>query len=541
MGLYRALICVSALLLYCHDVYALLSRKDSALMNKGLHSLKKNIRLSYTSTSALVDMPKQQLDENSAVVVGSGPVGLATAIMLARQGLKNIAVFDQLPKPAEPNDLSYWGTFQSERSYNIGITGRGYLVLKELDCWEDVQPHTAEIYGGLTWMPGTPLDKPNFSKQIRRHPTRCLERDRLTGALLQVIRKKYADTITVQFDSKCEDVQWHNPGTKDEYCTVSIISPQSGAGQGEKTALVVNTPFLVGADGSNSVVRDKLVLQDKSVKTRKYEEINEYVYRTVPILFPRRNDICPEGKELTYSARVKEGISLETLPTAEGIHLGVFLYKPDCEIIKNITTTEDAKQFVRNFFPMVYDGIAEEGFSKLASSRDSRFQRFQYVYPKLHYGRSTCLLGDSIHTVKPYFGLGVNSGLEDVGVLGKSLRANRDRSVALKKYSNERAKEAKALVRISQRMDRGFVYFILPLIIDRLFHQAFPWLFESTTISCMQDERKKFTQTLRRKMVDRIVQLAMVSSFCFAVCKFIDVLLRGLLFPRLRWLFNAFV
>ena len=34
---------------------------------------------------------------------------------------------------------------------------------------------------------------------------------------------------------------------------------------------------------------------------------------------------------------------------------------------------------------------------------------------------STALLGDAIHSVKPYFGLGVNSAFEDVTVLSQAL------------------------------------------------------------------------------------------------------------------------
>ena len=45
----------------------------------------------------------------------------------------------------------------------------------------------------------------------------------------------------------------------------------------------------------------------------------------------------------------------------------------------------------------------------------------RYVGPALHQGGSTVLLGDAIHTVKPYFGLGVNSALEDVLALRAAL------------------------------------------------------------------------------------------------------------------------
>ena len=43
----------------------------------------------------------------------------------------------------------------------------------------------------------------------------------------------------------------------------------------------------------------------------------------------------------------------------------------------------------------------------VAAKPPSNIPRFRYVGPALHQGGSTVLLGDAIHTVKPYFGLGV--------------------------------------------------------------------------------------------------------------------------------------
>ena len=64
---------------------------------------------------------------------------------------------------------------------------------------------------------------------------------------------------------------------------------------------------------------------------------------------------------------------------------------------------------------------------------------FRYVGPVLHYGDSTVLLGDAIHTVKPYFGLGVNSAFEDVISLRAALDAEPlDPGRALEAFSEAR-------------------------------------------------------------------------------------------------------
>ena len=93
--------------------------------------------------------------------------------------------------------------------------------------------------------------------------------------------------------------------------------------------------------------------------------------------------------------------------------------------------------------------------------------------------------------MKPYFGLGVNSALEDVLALRTALDEHpADTRAALAAYSSSRAGEAEALVRISRGLDRpgllGFVTFILPIILDGIFQSLAPSLFELNTIALLQ-------------------------------------------------------
>lgn len=66
-------------------------------------------------------------------IVGGGPAGLLTAIMLAKMGYSGIEVFEKREKPAAPSD-KIWSDVDSpefKRSYNIGIGGRGQRVLSK--------------------------------------------------------------------------------------------------------------------------------------------------------------------------------------------------------------------------------------------------------------------------------------------------------------------------------------------------------------------------------------------------------------------------
>lgn len=156
-------------------------------------------------------------------------------------------------------------------------------------------------------------------------------------------------------------------------------------------------------------------------------------------------------------------------------------------------------------------------------------------------GASACLLGDSIHTVKPYFGLGLNSALEDVVSLNKALDNHNDElGPSLKAYSDERANQAKALVTISYGLDGGFFTFVLPLIIDGIFHKKFPKIFNPNTITLLQNEKLTFTEVQRMKRVDRLLQLTVIATVVLLLKTFTTIILSWLWRTIFRMKFSIF-
>ena len=463
--------------------------------------------------------------KSNVVIIGSGPTGLAAAIMLARGGFTGIKVFDRLSQPPSPSDASVWANFVNPRSYNIGLSSRGQNALIELGVLNTIMKYTVDVVGRKDWSPETKIDEPIETVYTdRTYPTRVLQRDRLAGALLEEILDKYKDAVEVSFKTECESIQWLNLGKADERCRLTLKDTSGGA----PLFSYVESPLVIGADGANSVIRESMAKTSPKhqFRIRSFEDKNVRVYRTIPLHFP--NDPKKWRKDLNWSVRLKSDINMDALPTKEGVFLGVVLYRPWDDRINSLRTKEDAKTFFNTYFPMFTPCLKLEDMERFAQMKPSKFTRFSYCGPKLHKGKSTVLLGDCIHTVKPFFGLGVNSAFEDVTTLGRSLeKHNYDISKALEDYSKSRAPETKALVTMSKQLDGGFLLFILPLILDSILHKAFPFIFSPNTISSMQNEKKTFVQVARRKFMDRIMQLALLSTILTGISRFIMLSLRA--------------
>ena len=113
-------------------------------------------------------------------------------------------------------------------------------------------------------------------------------------------------------------------------------------------------------------------------------------------------------------------------------------------------------------------------------------------------GSRTVILGDAAHTVKPYYGLGANTALEDVQVLSEILdeKSTIDTTepkdvvpAAVQTFSNRRSGDAEALVTISRNMDRPgklfILNFLLPIILDGIFHKIAPKIVSPCCITCI--------------------------------------------------------
>jgi len=195
--------------------------------------------------------------------------------------------------------------------------------------------------------------------------------------------------------------------------------------------------------------------------------------------------------------------------------------KPGDELAEANAKPGKLRAFFDEEFPqfgaLVDDKVMEQVSSKAASALPS----FRYVGPRLNMGKRTLVLGDAAHTVKPYYGLGANSAMEDVQMLSDALDESNDVPAAVELFSKRRSGDAEALVIMSRNMDRPgklfFLTFLLPIILDGIFHKMAPKIFGPNMFAMFQRKDLGFKQIQTKKRLDRVMQIVFIGSILSAM------------------------
>jgi len=504
--------------------------------------------------------------------VGGGPAGLLSAIMMAQHPppneltldddissweIQRIVVYDKLPPVPPPDDLVY--STDISKYYLLGLGHRGQQALRHFDVWDDVEKSSVAVVGRRDWATGKSNEEDGtvILSDIKSVPSRVLARDKLVGVLQKVIEERYSDVIELKFGWQVDPISFGNEEMEEvlqNYTGVEgrssgppvklQISQCNPAGEANECSIddnasrqstTITADFLIGADGAartianameancngkqqhqrsnNPLLRPFQQQRQLPFKVTRYDDDNPRVYKSIPIKFPSH---WPHN--LNYSARsTNNRVVFEALPSdANGNYCALMLLKPYDELAAANCKPAVLRSFYDEEYPqfsaLLDDAVIEDVAKKGASSLPS----FRFAGPRLHEGGRTVLLGDSIHTVKPYFGLGANTALEDVEVLSDILSVTPDLSEAVEMFTKNRSADSKALVTISRGMDRpgklGTMRFIIPLIVDSIFNKVAPTIFAPGIFGMFQKQGIQFDQIQKRKRLDRLTQSFVILS-----------------------------
>lgn len=464
------------------------------------------------------------------LIVGGGPAGFATGLMLAKRGCKNITVLEKRP------NADY---YETDKSFNYLIDGRGQNFTDYLGITDKLSKNgvaSTDFYLTKITADGNsntfklPIVDPN------RKAAYWITRKTFVSLFYEEIEQNWQHCINVIFNAKCIEIN-------------KIICRETKSEKLEIIAEIKNSetikfkPFLlVGCDGINSIVRNTLKQWDESSSSKfemKYfpsaSSGLKYKILTLPPKFPldEKNEELTTS-EMAYAVRSafkgrKNSISLGLLPVKnpDEVRCANIITKANHNIWK-LNNGEEMHDFLKKSFPQlpIDKIVTSQEAERFARSGGGTFPIPQYCsgfYSQLNKETFIVLLGDAIHSFPPDLGQGVNSALEDVCTLNKALEgSNNNLAEALPLYESLRLPDTKALIRLMQigypwqynqapiRKTLWSINFLLRLSLSKIL----PFLFTPPVFFMIQNHQFSYDEILTKaEQTTRILDAILVMIF----------------------------
>jgi kynurenine 3-monooxygenase len=352
---------------------------------------------------------------DAAVIVGGGPAGLLSAICLAQKSERNfkISVYDRQPPPPSPTDDRVWRDFS--KHYLIGLGGRGITALETFGVWKDVKGVSILVPGRQDWTPGSTEPVERFLTE-RKYGTYVLPRDKLVSVLNQHIVDHYAGRIDLFYEHEVRPVNFL--GDNGNTVILDIANMTADKTQERPGFRRISSSAVIATDGTARTFANQIEKEDREngvedpFSVVRFDDNNQRVFKIIHFRLP-----SDWQKDMNYAVRSSnDRIIFDALPAnTRGDFVGNLLFKKDDDMAQPVDPAT-FRAFLDDVLPQFSPMFDDETVGKVAESPSSPLPMFRYVTPRMHQGNRCVILGDCAHTVKPYFGLGCNSALEDVKV-----------------------------------------------------------------------------------------------------------------------------
>ena len=299
------------------------------------------------------------------LIVGAGPVGLATALSLAHQGV-SVKVIEAEPRLTEDHRAGSFHPPTLEMLAPFGVTEAMHRIGIKVPRWQIRDRREGVI---VEWDLGLIADETPFPYRFH------LEQYKLTPILLEKL--KAFPHASVEFGVTFED-----------------------AVQDEKSVLVnksLKAKWLVGCDGGRSAVR-------KLIGT----EFEGFTWPERFIVIGTLADLRPHGfTSNAYVADPREWAAVFHMPGLWRLAFPVHPEEDEAEVLEPAAVEERMQRFVAR--PGRYE-VPHKGIYRV----------HQRVANSWRAGR-ILLAGDAAHLNNPLGALGLNGGLHDAILLGEYL------------------------------------------------------------------------------------------------------------------------
>lgn len=326
-------------------------------------------------------------------IAGAGLVGALEAIYLSKRGF-NVNVFERRPDMRSVE-------LTAGRSINLALSERGWNALKTVGVEKEVEKMAIPMYKRVMHSVDGTLTDQSYGQDGQA--IYSVSRGGLNQILLRLAGR--LQNVNLNFEHRCLDV--------DLETATAIFEDSSGI---RKEVLA---DALIGADGTYSVVRSKMMRQDRFQYSQHYIE-HGYKELTIPA--------NPDG---TYQLEVnalhiwpRGNYMLIALPNLDGSFTCTLFFPYEGEqSFKSLTSEQKVHEFFSAVFPDTIDlipNLVQEYFQNPTSSLAIMRCDPWTVEDKV------LLIGDAAHATVPFYGQGMNAGFEGCFVLDQLMKKHGD-------------------------------------------------------------------------------------------------------------------
>ncbi|KAL2822748.1 hypothetical protein BDW59DRAFT_149435 [Aspergillus cavernicola] len=459
--------------------------------------------------------------KQKVVIVGAGPVGCLAALYAAARG-DDVDVYElrgdfRIPGTVPLNftksinlSLSHRGITAIERSNRddaikkilqevVPIHGRMIHGKDNGELWE--APQAYDVHGRNNYSADRGMLNNVFLDELERTPNiKLFFNHKLTGA---------------DFEANKAWFERRLPGE----------SPVPGS-SGRVPEIEVSFDFLIGADGAHSATRYHMMKFARVDYQQEYIDTLWCEFRIPPspsndfLISPSHLHIWP-GKEFMFIA----------LPSVDK-SFTCTLFAPAIHYAKLERSTQDLLEFFDLHFPGVCPELISPTDLIEQFTSNPHLPLISIKCKPHHHDSRVVIVGDAAHAVLPFYGQGLNAGLEDIQVLFDSLdkqgvyypnstpaSRNLARQAAFQEYTNNRTADVHAINDLSKQnyveMRWGVkqpLYRLRKYIEEALYHYvpSLGWQTQYTRVSFSNQRYSEIIDVNRRQ--GRILGLVLSST-----------------------------
>ncbi len=345
--------------------------------------------------------------------------GSLAAVFLARGGYE-VEVYEVRP------DMRL-ATANKSRSINMTLAARGVRALEEVGAAEHVMPLTVPLKGRMVHKEGGKVIYQPYGSNDREVIYAIKRRD------LNVALVNYAESfpnVTYHFNQRCTRI-------RRESSTLHLHDEVSG------TEKCMQPDFIIGADGTFSHVLQEMQRGERAVYQKEY--LN-WGYKELPIPPGPDGDFQLDKNALHVWPR---GDSMfMAIPNNDGSLTGTFTLPFEGDpSFESLSREGELLAFFKERFHDVVPLMTTlvESFNSNPAS-----QFYTTKTAPWYYRDRIVLIGDSCHTVVPFYGQGMNAAFEDCSVLKRCIDTHPEElEKAFKLFQDLRKRNTDALADLS--------------------------------------------------------------------------------------------